>query len=72
MEDSDLSEKITRIEEKLDLILEKIDKISCDTQRMDSHITFIEDIYEKIKSPFHFLMKKTESIQESVKAIAIR
>ena len=79
MEESDKSEEITKIEtrintleEKIDLIIQKMDKISVDTTRMDSHITFIEDVYEKIKSPFLFLMKKTESLQESAKAFAIR
>ena len=58
-----LQTDIEKLDEKMDKILEMMDKIIQDTQRMDLHITFIEDIYEKIKSPFHFLMKKTENIQ---------
>jgi len=53
-----LSKKIDNIDEKIDKLINNSEKISRETQRMDSHVTFVEDIYNKVKSPFHFLMNK--------------
>mgnify|MGYP003970687881 CR=1 FL=1 len=52
-------ERLTNLEKSIDLILKKLDKINEDTQRMDSHISFIESIYSRIKTPFHYIMNLT-------------
>ena len=57
-----LENKITGMENKIDKIEELLAKIANDTTRMDSHITFVEKIYETIKSPFHYILGKTEKI----------
>lgn len=54
--------KIEIIESKIDNLLEQNVEISKNTQRMDSHITFVENIYSNIKSPFHFLMNKVNTL----------
>ena len=58
-----LSESLTNIEEKLEIILAKLkdleirlQKIEASTNNMDRHISFIERIYEKIKEPFVALL----------------
>jgi hypothetical protein len=57
-----MRDKITSMENKMDKIEELLTKVSKDTTRMDSHITFVERIYETIKSPFHYILGKTEKI----------
>ena len=36
----------------------KIDDINKNTKRMEDHIDFVEKTYDKIKTPFHYLMDK--------------
>lgn len=68
MEDSNsvdiktLFEEIKQLQDKLEgiekSISEKLDKISNETEKMDQHVDFVQGIYDKIKSPFHFAMNK--------------
>jgi len=57
----DILEKITldirceRMEQKLDKILELLEK---DCKKMTDHIDFIENVYDNVKSPFYYLMDK--------------
>lgn len=55
----DIDERLIKLERSVDLILEKLDKINQDTSRMDNHISFVENIYSRIKTPFHYLMNLT-------------
>lgn len=36
----------------------KVEEIYKNTKRMEDHINFVENIYEKVKTPFHYLMDK--------------
>jgi hypothetical protein len=54
--------KIDNIEIKMDKIINQNDKISSETCRMDSHVSFVEDIYDKVKNPFHFTMNTISKI----------
>jgi hypothetical protein len=54
-----IEERLTNLEKSVDLILNKLNEIKQDTNRMDSHISFVEGIYERIKSPFHHIMRLT-------------
>lgn len=68
----ELLEKINKLEEKLEetnkiLIkeldkLNKLEEIHKNTQRMEDHINFIESTYERVKTPFHYLMDKINLI----------
>lgn len=50
-----LENRCERIEEKLDKILELLEK---DCKKMTDHIDFIENVYDNVKSPFYYLMDK--------------
>ena len=54
--------KLELIESKLDNLIEQNKKISKETQRMDSHVTFVEGVYDTVKSPFHFMMNRINKI----------
>ena len=36
----------------------KIDEINKNTKRMEDHINFVETTYDKVKTPFHYLIDK--------------
>jgi hypothetical protein len=54
-----LLEKIEKLEKMLE---KKLDTIEKNTQRMKDHINFVEKTYEKVKTPFHFLMDKVNTL----------
>lgn len=43
----------------------KIDEIHKNTKRMEDHIDFVEKTYDKVKTPFHYLMDKVSLLSFS-------
>ena len=43
----------------------KVDEIHKNTKRMEEHINFVENTYDKVKSPFHYLMDKVSLLSFS-------
>lgn len=54
-----LETRCERIEQKMDKILELLEK---DCKKMTDHIDFIENVYDNVKSPFYYLMDKVNSV----------
>ena len=50
-----LESRCERIEQKMDKILELLEK---DCKKMTDHIDFIENVYDNVKSPFYYIMDK--------------
>jgi hypothetical protein len=58
------------INEKLDIIIEKLDKltsiiesdISNNCKKMGNHINFVENIYDTIKSPLSYICNRVNRI----------
>jgi uncharacterized protein YaaN involved in tellurite resistance len=50
-----LENRFEKIEQKIDKILELLEK---DCKKMTDHIDFIENVYDNVKSPFYYLMDK--------------
>lgn len=44
---------------KLDRLIELVEK---DCKKMSNHIDFVETVYEKVKTPFTFIMDNVNSI----------
>jgi len=55
MNDNQILEALKNIDNKLEYIKNKIDKDSC---VLNKHISFIESIYETMKSPINFICSK--------------
>ena len=54
-----MEERLARIENKLDLILEKLEtNVEANCEKMADHITFVETLYERVKNPIGFLCHK--------------
>ena len=51
----ELEKQCQRIEQKMDKILDLLEK---DCKKMTNHIDFIENVYDNVKSPFYYLMDK--------------
>jgi len=43
----------------------KLDEIHKNTKRMEDHINFVETTYDKVKTPFHYLMDKVNLLSFS-------
>jgi acyl transferase domain-containing protein len=41
---------------RLDAIERRLEAQGRETRRMDEHVTFVESVYDRVKSPFHFVM----------------
>tara|TARA_B100001059_G_C17724747_1_gene522779 strand:- start:849 stop:1088 length:240 start_codon:yes stop_codon:yes gene_type:complete len=54
--------KLEIIEERLALLTEEIEDIKKSNNKMDNHIDFIENIYNNIKTPFHYVLNRISNI----------
>lgn len=50
-----ISERVDLLEQKLNLILEKLESVEKGTDKMATHIDFINDIYSKVKTPLFWI-----------------
>ena len=64
-------DNFTDILNKLDEIIKRLDKIENDiaylkngSDTMTEHISFIDHVYDTIKSPLYFIMNKVKPINE--------
>jgi hypothetical protein len=64
--DGKLEERINKLELELQMVNEKLDKIlnilETDCKKMSNHIDFIEEVYDKVKSPFNFVMSSITNL----------
>jgi len=49
-------DKLESIEKRLEVIESEIEIIKNSTENMDTHISFVENIYESVKYPFYYIM----------------
>jgi hypothetical protein len=52
--------QLDRIEQKINIIEQKLDKIECDCLKMNNHINFVEKTYSIVRTPLNFLKNKVE------------
>jgi hypothetical protein len=62
MENQDINQKLDEINKKLDEILFIQKNIHTSSIKMDNHISFIDNVYETVKNPLHFLLNKISVI----------
>lgn len=56
---------LSRIEQKLDKIQKDLDKILEENKKIDSHISFVENVYSSISTPFHKIMNYANTLLPS-------
>ena len=67
---SELSNKVDKLQEdvaKILILLESSVKENCD--RMGEHITFIEDVYSKVKYPMEYVADKITSTRNMLPSV---
>lgn len=58
-----LNTNIQSMDDKLDKILEKLNvEILQDCKKMSSHIDFIEQVYDNVKSPLNFICNSVNNL----------
>jgi len=50
-----LSDRVDALEEKLNLILDKLNSVEKGTNKMELHIDFINEIYSKVQTPLFWI-----------------
>lgn len=58
---NEMKNEVLLLHKKLDEINIKLDKILNDTYNMNTHISFIEKVYDTIKNPFYFILNKIDN-----------
>ncbi len=58
-----LSERVNKLEEKLNVIIEKLESVENGTNKMTSHIDFINDIYIKVQVPLFWVCDRVNYIR---------
>jgi len=53
-----IEEKLTIIDDKLNLLLEKMEINVKECNKMREHIDFIENVYDTVKNPLNFICDK--------------
>lgn len=61
---SAILKKLDTIEERIINIEEEIHIIKQGSDNMNNHISFIESVYDTVKSPFYFIMNKIKPIEQ--------
>lgn len=61
---NDILNKLDEIIQRLNKIEEDIKYLKNGNDNMTDHISFIENVYDTIKSPFYFIMNKIKPIQQ--------
>ena len=61
---SNILKKLDEIIQRLNKIEEDISYLKNGSDTMTQHISFIEHVYDTIKSPFYFIMNKVKPINE--------
>ena len=57
-----VEDRLAALEAKVDRILVLLETMSKDTNLMGEHISFVEGVYDQIKSPFHRVMGAVDSL----------
>jgi hypothetical protein len=71
MENKNINKKLDEIilnqlllNQKIDKILLNQESIQMSTNNMNTHISFIENVYDTIKNPFYFLLNRVTKIEK--------
>ena len=55
---SEMNDKIDRIEQKIDMLLENMEISVKECNKMGEHIDFIENVYDTVKFPLSYICDK--------------
>ena len=53
--DGEILKRLDQIQRDIAIIKQRLDLIEPQTQKMDRHVDFVNDVYSSVKKPFHFI-----------------
>ena len=60
-----IDQRLDAIESKVDMILELLQKdVQPNCQKMNTHINFVENVYENVKNPLGFICSKVNYLRD--------
>jgi archaellum component FlaC len=59
-------EEILFLKQETIMLRKEIEEIKSSTHKMDSHIDFVESIYERVKKPFNYVMDKLATKERAI------
>ena len=60
-----VDQRLDAIESKVDMILELLQKdVQPNCQKMNTHINFVENVYENVKNPLGFICSKVNYLRD--------
>jgi predicted nuclease with TOPRIM domain len=65
--EKETNERLDNLESRIEELKQEILKLQTICSRMNGHITFVEDTYEKLKFPLNVVKSKVESLFGSQK-----
>ena len=57
-----IEDKLDNIDKNIKTLELKLEIMSKETKRMDSHVSFVENIYSSVQTPFHFIMNRVNNL----------
>lgn len=60
--EKETNERLDNLESRIEELKQEILKLQTICSRMNGHITFVEDTYEKLKFPLNVVKSKVESL----------
>ena len=57
--------RLEQIQKDITQIRERLDIIEPQTQKMDQHVDFVNDVYSSVKKPFHFICNQANYLISS-------
>lgn len=62
----DIEKRLSKLEEKIDMILDILqNNVQPNCNKMGSHITFVESVYDNVKNPLGFICNKVNYLRGS-------
>lgn len=58
----EIKQSLTQFNERLKGVEERLKGVEESCNKMGSHIDFVENTYEKIKKPFHYIAEKVSDL----------
>jgi glycerol-3-phosphate responsive antiterminator len=57
-----IEEKLTDLTEKVDAISEELGMVKTQTSKMDSHVDFVNGVYQKVEAPLNYVCDKVSRL----------
>ena len=70
---------LRRIDERIESLENKISVIHDKCDKMEKHINFVDSVYDRVKTPFHYIMNRVAFVisstslhQQSIESVEYR